>query len=180
MKRLICFALALCVCAILSACAANADAEWLEESAADKLALNCTISVNQGKLSSAQYAVAGDSGHKSYVYIADQGLEEGETPSYSSMDDPSLTMEDIKEIVDNIMLWVPENLPERADYFGISYALPRRTLWDGWEEIGTGYVYSLGTKEITALDGPYTGTQKYGSVWLAALYDSIVPVYICD
>lgn len=177
MKRILCFMLALCICACLAACGDGDSAKWIENGAADKLALKCSVNVKGGVVSNANYIVAGDNGSENYVYSTDKGVQrvEGDGASDYSDLDGVLTMADLERIFETIMQWVPENLPDRKSYYGIATLLPKYAFL---EPVENAYVYSLETKEITALDGLYAGSQEYGSISIGALEGSMVTVYI--
>lgn len=179
MRRILCFMLALCICACFAACGDGDSAKWIESGAADKAALKCSINVKEGVVSNANYIVAGDHGPENYVYSTDKGVQrvEGEGASGYSGLDGALTMADLEGIFETIMQWVPENLPDRKSYYGLSSLLPKYAFLEPAENA---YVYSLETKEITALDGPYAGSQEYGNIGIGALEGSMVIIYIDD
>lgn len=177
MRRILCFMLALCICACFAACGDGDSAKWIESGVADKPALKCSINVKEGVVSNANYIVAGDNGPENYVYSTDKGVQkvEGDGASGYSGLDGALTMADLEGIFETIMQWVPENLPDRKSYYGISSVLPKYAFLEPAENA---YVYSLETKEITALDGPYAGSQEYGNIGIGALEGSMVIIYI--
>lgn len=181
MKRIISTALLICLCALLL-CGCAKKTSWVAEGSDDYPIFTLKSWLNpDGEVSSLEYTAHDGTKCRTYSYLkADNEISEvtDGVPSYMP-GDSNLTVKEMEQIYADVCEWAPGHMEDSATPgLSISYICPRFAFLEGAiDSTSTAYVYSMASREITQLDGEYTGSRDYGTI--SGGYPVVV-IYIDD